>query len=239
MNICLQGYKTFYIMETQTQSLTQKAHKPMIKNNVSTLERIIMVTSGAYLLYSGLKQKEKDLTKSSLGGGMLLRGISGYCPVYDAVDHLKNDKAHNVNIRLSSFINKPVSEVYAFWRNLENLPKFMNHLESVKTIDSTVSEWTAKGPAGIGRLSWKAEIVKDEKERLLSWHSLADASIENAGKVVFKSKGNGTELDITISYHAPLGVAGEKAARLINPFFEKIVRDDVQNLKSYLESGHN
>lgn len=227
-------------MDTRTQPSAQmKAHKPMIKNNVSTLERIIMVTSGAYLLYNGLKQKEKDLTKSSLGGGMLLRGISGYCPVYDAVDHLKNDKTQNVNIRLSSFINKPVSEVYTFWRNLENLPKFMNHLESVKTIDSTISEWTAKGPAGIGTLTWKAEIVKDEKEKLLSWHSIADASIENAGKVVFKSKGIGTELDITISYHAPLGIAGEKAARLINPFFEKIVRDDVQNLKSYLESGHN
>ncbi|MGM8363453.1 SRPBCC family protein [Flavobacterium sp. ARAG 55.4] len=227
-------------METRTQSsASMKAHKPMIKNNVSTLERIIMVTSGAYLLYNGLAQKEKNLTKSSLGGSMLLRGISGYCPVYDAVDHLKNGKAHNVNIRLSSTINKPVSEVYAFWRNLENLPKFMNHLESVKTINSTISEWTAKGPAGIGSLSWKAEIIKDEKEKLLSWHSLHDASIENAGKVVFKPKGKGTELDITISYHAPLGIAGEKAARLLNPFFEKMVRDDVQNLKCYLESGHN
>lgn len=208
------------------------------KQNVSTLERLIMVAGGAYVLYNGLSQKDKSLTQSSMGGAMLLRGLSGYCPVYDAVDHLKNSKAHNVNIRLSSVIDKPVSEVYAFWRNLENLPKFMNHLHSVKSINHTISEWTAKGPAGIGRLSWKAEILKDEKEKLLSWNSLADSSIENAGKVIFKPKGKATELEVTISYRASLGTAGESAARLLNPYFQKIVNDDILNLKEYLESGH-
>lgn len=208
------------------------------KNNVSTAERVLMIASGVYILYNGLNRENKNLTQSSVGGAMLLRGISGYCPVYDAVDHLKSDKAHNVNIRVSSVINKPLSEVYAFWRNLENLPKFMNHLHSVKSINHTVSEWTAKGPAGIGRVSWKAEIVKDEKEKLLSWNSLPESSIENAGKVIFKPKGNATELDITISYRAPLGAAGESAAKLLNPYFQKIVNDDILNLKEYLESGH-
>jgi len=222
-------------MEARTQSATNFLN---VKNNVSTLERLLMVTSGAYFLYKGLTQKDKSITQSGLGGAMLVRGLSGYCPVYDAVDHLKNDKAQNVNIRLNSVINKPISEVYAFWRNLENLPKFMNHLQSVKTINQTTSEWTAKGPSGIGRLSWKAEIVKDEKEKLLSWRSLPDAQIENAGKVIFNQKGKATELDITISYRAPLGIAGESAAKLLNPFFQKMVKDDILNLKEYLESGH-
>lgn len=71
-----------------------KSHTVQIKNNVSKLERVMMVLSGAYLLYSGLAHKEKSLTKSGFGGGMLLRGISGYCPVYDAVDHLKKDQAN-------------------------------------------------------------------------------------------------------------------------------------------------
>lgn len=222
-------------MEAITQSTAQFLKK---KNNVSTIERLIMVGSGAYILYNALNQKNKSLTQSSVGGAMLLRGLSGYCPVYDAVDHLKNDKAQNINIRVNSVINKPLSEVYAFWRNLENLPKFMNHLDSVKPINSTISEWTAKGPAGIGRLSWKAEILKDEKEKLLSWHSLSESSIENSGKVIFKSKGKATEIDVAISYHAPLGIAGESAAKLLNPYFEKIVKDDILNLKEYLESGH-
>lgn len=221
---------------TLKQNLTSK---PLLKTNVSTLERILMVTSGAYLLYNGLSKQNKSIAQAGTGGAMLLRGISGYCPIYDAAGHLMNDKASNVNIRINSVINKPVSEVYAFWRNLENLPKFMNHLDSVRSVSSTISEWTAKGPAGLGKISWNAEIVRDEKEQLLSWNSIEGSTIKNAGKVTFKSKGNATEIDVTISYHAPLGVAGESAAKLLNPYFEKMVKDDISNLKLYLESGQN
>lgn len=78
-------------METKAQSLKGKS-------NVSTVERLLMIASGAYILYNGLNQKHKRFTQSGVGGAMLLRGISGYCPVYDAVDHLKKDKTHNVNI---------------------------------------------------------------------------------------------------------------------------------------------
>jgi len=221
-------------METSTSTLIQKKSK--LKKNVSSLERILMVASGSYLLYSGLSKEDKNPGKIGIGGSMLLRGISGYCPVYDAVDHLKNDKASNVNIRINSVINKPVSEVYAFWRDFENLPKFMNHLSSVNPINYTTSEWTAKGPMGIGKITWKAEVIKDEKDKLISWNSLPDSSIKNAGKVVFKPKGKATEIDVTISYHAPLGVAGESAAKLLNPYFEKLVKDDILNFKTYLES---
>lgn len=112
----------------------------------------------------------------------------------------------------------------------------MNHLESVKPLSYTTSKWTAKGPAGIGKLTWKAEIVKDEKERLISWNSLPDSSLKNTGKVVFRPNEQGTEIIVTISYHAPLGVAGESAAKLLNPYFEKLVKDDIMNFKTYLES---
>ncbi|TDO73209.1 putative membrane protein [Flavobacterium chryseum] len=207
-----------------------------IKTNVSTVERVLMVTSGAYLLYNALSKENKSITKAGAGGAMLLRGISGYCPIYDAAGHLMNDKASNINIRFNTVINKPVGEVYDFWRNLENLPKFMSHLDNIKTIDATTSQWTAKGPAGIGSISWKARIVKDRKDRLLSWNSLEGSTIRNAGKVIFKSHGSSTELDITISYHAPLGIAGESAAKLLNPYFEKLVKNDVATLKEYLES---
>lgn len=207
-----------------------------IKTNVSALERILMITSGGYLLYKGLSQNDKSIAKIGSGTAMLLRGLSGYCPVYDAVDHLKNDKSSNINIRINSVIDKPISEVYSFWRDFENLPKFMNHLESVEPISYTTSQWTAKGPSGIGKITWKAEILKDEKERLISWSSLPDATIKNAGKVVFRPSGKGTEIIVTISYHAPLGIAGESAAKLLNPYFEKLVKDDIMNFKTYLES---
>lgn len=222
----------------EATAVTQNKNTSKIKKNVSTIERIAMIASGAYFLYKGATKENKSIGEISAGGAMLARGISGYCPVYDAVDHLKNDKASNVNIRITSVINKPISEVYAFWRDVENLPKFMTHLDSVKPISYTTSKWTAKGPAGIGKISWNAEIIKDEKEKLISWNSLPESTIKNAGKVIFKPKGKATEIDVTISYHAPLGIAGEAAAKLLNPYFEKLVQADIMNFKSYLESIH-
>lgn len=170
-----------------TTAIPQQGQKSKfeLKKNVSTLERVLMVTSGAYLLYNALSKENKSISKAGAGGAMLLRGISGYCPIYDAAGHLMNDKASNINIRLNTVINKPVGEVYDYWRNLENLPQFLSHLASVKTIDETTSEWTAKGPGGIGSISWKAKIVKDRKDKLLSWISLDGSTIRNAGKVIF------------------------------------------------------
>src|SRR5690606_22978029 len=90
--------------------------------------------------------------------------------------------------------------------------------------------------AGIGQVSWKAQILMDEPGEMLSWCSLPGSTIDNAGKIVFKEVGyNQTEIDVTISYHAPLGVAGEAAAKLLNPMFEKMVVSDIESLKVYLE----
>lgn len=225
-------------METKATATMRNLNTSKIKTNVSTLERIVMITSGAYLLYDGVSKKNKRIGEMSAGGAMLMRGISGYCPLYDAIDHLKNDKVTNINIHTSSLVNRPVSEVYAFWRDLENLPKFMTHLESVEPINYTTSKWTAKGPAGIGKLSWKAEIIKDEKERLISWNSLPESTIKNSGEVIFKPRGKATQIEVHISYNAPLGKAGETAAKLFNPYFEKLVQSDIMNFKSYLESVH-
>jgi uncharacterized membrane protein len=206
-------------------------------NNVSKMERILMLAGGALILCNGLKNKDKSFTQTSIGSAMLLRGITGYCPVYDVLEQSKKLKSNDINIKIISSINLPVAEVYNFWRNLENLPKFMTHLESVKNISDKTSQWTAKGPAGIGTVTWKAEIVKDEKEKLLSWHSLPESTIENEGIVVFRSKENTTELDILISYRAPMGGPGEVIANLLNPLFEKMITDDINKLKTYLESG--
>ncbi len=116
-------------MEAATTSeQLQKFETSKLKTNVSTLERILMVTSGGYLLHKGLSKKEKSMTQIGSGGAMLFRGLSGYCPLYDAVGHLKSESASKINIRVNSIVNKPVGEVYNFWRDFENLPKFMNIL---------------------------------------------------------------------------------------------------------------
>jgi len=210
---------------------------PGLKANVGLVERFLTAAAGTYLLYSGLSGKNKSAIKTTAGGALLARAITGYCPGYALAHRNGKLKSRNVNIRTMVDIDRPVQEVYEFWRKLENLPRFMSHLDSVQELDRITSEWTAKGPAGIGHVSWKAQILMDEPGKLLSWHSLPDSTVENAGKVYFHdNERGGTELDVTISYHAPLGLAGEATARLLNPLFEKMVRSDIEGLKDYLEN---
>lgn len=211
---------------------------PGLKTNISTVERVLMVAAGSYILYKALSGNEKNTTKAIMGGTMFARGVSGYCPIYDMASNTNLMRSSNVNIRTTVTINRPVGEVYNFWRKLENLPRFMKHLSSVNELDNITSEWTAKGPAGVGQVSWKAQILMDEPNAMLSWHSLPGSTVDNAGKVRFKDlDGHSTELDVTISYHAPMGMAGQAAAKLLNPVFSKMVNTDLENLKDYLETG--
>lgn len=206
--------------------------------NVSNFERGLSVAIGAWMFYRGLKKLPKspisNLIKAASGAGLLLRGVTGFCPIYNQFD-IDGSKSTSVNMRTTLVVNKPRSEVYAFWRKLENLPLFMRHLESVQEIDSKKSRWEAK--INLVTLKWDAEIVKEEENNLLSWQSLPGSTVENAGKIEFRDAlgHRGTELKIMITYRPPAGNIGTQVARLINPLFEKMVKEDVANFKQFIE----
>jgi len=215
----------------------KKSMIPGLRMNVSTAERIIMVAAGSYLLYRALKKNDTNKTAEGIAAGtMLFRGVTGYCPAYDATGRTSALKGGNISITTSLTVDRPVSEVYQAWRQLENLPLFMSHLHSVMVIDEYTSKWKAKIPGGFGTIEWKAEILMDEPNQLISWHSLPGSTIDNSGKVKFVSNGSSTEIEATISYHAPLGVAGQAAAKLLNPVFENMVKNDIAGFKDYIEN---
>lgn len=80
----------------KSSTITQQKSHSNSRVNVSTFERMLMTAAGSYLLYKGMSQEKKNISQITSGGAMLARGISGYCPLYSAVDHLKNDKSSNV-----------------------------------------------------------------------------------------------------------------------------------------------
>ena len=207
--------------------------------NVGTAERILSVCAGAYLLLQSISRKKVNAAESTAATYLLLRGATGFCPLYQAMG--KTDvgtRAQNVNIRMAMVVDRPRYQVYAAWRKLEDLPRFMKHLKSVTQLDHNTSEWEAYVPGGLGTtVRWKSQIVKDDPGALLSWQSLPDSMIVNAGKVEFRDDGDSaTDVHVVISYHAPLGVVGEKAARWLNPVFEKMVTDDVRDFKRFMET---
>ncbi len=212
-----------------------------VEQNVGPTDRIISVTAGSVLLLSALTSKRMSKLKLMASGYLLFRGITGVCTTYKLLNvNTLEDPTTHIQIKAKVEINRSVEEVYTFWRRFENLPLFMNHLESVKQVDNKLSEWSAKIPGGIGTISWRANILKEIPNRHLSWHSLPNADIENYGTVNFRESANGmTEVDTEISYRAPGGIMGENLAKLLTPIFKTMVRNDIKNLKEYMESGRN
>lgn len=216
--------------------------------NVGTIGRVISLLGGAALAYNGWVRKDSPLGKSLTAAGtyLVLRGVSGFCPVSKAL-HIDTAHADSAGFEITTSVTilKPRNEVYQFWRQLENLPKFMEYLEEVKQTDGRRSHWVAKVPKNIVNkekltaIAWDAEIVQEEKDSRIAWRSLPDSEVENSGEVRFTDApaNRGTVVQATIAYHPPLGAAGQLAAKLLNPAFEELVKQDLRRFKRLLEAG--
>jgi uncharacterized membrane protein len=143
-----------------------------------------------------------------------------------------------IRTKRSITIQKPVEEVYAFWRDFQNLPRFMTHLESVTVTGENRSHWKAKAPAGKS-VEWDATMTADRPNELISWRSDEDAAVYNAGSVHFRrAPGNrGTEVRVELEYDPPLGKLGSKVAMLFREEPGQQVQDDLRHLKQVMETG--
>jgi uncharacterized membrane protein len=130
-----------------------------------------------------------------------------------------------------------VEEVYAFWRDLRNLSRFMMHVELVTTSGDR-SHWIVKGPAGT-TVEWDAEITEERPNELLAWRSLPGSQIENSGSVRFKKApaDRGTEVHVSLQYEPPAGKAGAALAKLFGEEPTQQLTDDLRRFKQVMETG--
>jgi uncharacterized membrane protein len=144
----------------------------------------------------------------------------------------------SVRVEHSLAVNKTPEECYHLWRNLENLPRFMEHLKSVSVRDDRTSHWVAKGPAN-SSVEWDAEITRDEPNRLLSWRSLEGSEVRNSGAVQFEAApaNRGTIVSVTMQYEPPAGKVGMTVAKLFGEEPQMQVREDLRRFKRLMEAG--
>lgn len=211
--------------------------------NVSTPERIASVIGGTALSVFAIRNFSKTGGKAmAIAAAMLLkRGATGYCEVNALMNRntAQAKSASAIEAHGTFTIRKPREEVYSFWRKLDNLPRFMKHLESVEVLDQTRSTWKARIPGGIGTVTWEAVIQEEQQDTLLRWASQPGSTIDNAGEVRFTDapRNEGTEVSARISYRLPAGDAGTLAGKIVNPIVEKMVREDLRRFKSLMETG--
>lgn len=228
-----------------TNSQTDMKKRPI---NVASTERWAFAIGGGALAVYGLTRRSKGgLLLSALGAGMLYRGTTGHCNVYEALGvstatsregESRSDVARDVHMEKSITINKPPDELYSFWREFRNLPRFMKHLESVTPLESGRSHWVAKGPAGEA-VEWDAEIYNEKENELISWRSLPGSEFVNAGTVRFEraAGGRGTVVRVTMNYNVSGGRVTAALARLVGQSPEQLVAEDLRRLKQILETG--
>jgi uncharacterized membrane protein len=145
---------------------------------------------------------------------------------------------HGVRIEKAITINKPIEQVYDFWRNFENLPRFMRHLESVSVVGERRSRWKARGPAGTS-FEWEAETVVDRENEWIAWRSVEGSGVQNTGSVRFSRApgARGTELRVQLEYIPPAGALGRTVAKLFGEEPEQQIQDDLRRFKQLLETG--
>ena len=147
---------------------------------------------------------------------------------------------HNEGIKVekSVTINKSAFDLYDYWRNFENLPRIMSHLETVTVQDDVRSHWVAKAPAG-RTVEWDAEVINEKPGELIAWRSLEGADVPNTGSVRFVSlpADRGTEIRVSLEYAPPAGKLGMIAAKLFHQEPGQQVGDDLRRFKSVMEAG--
>jgi uncharacterized membrane protein len=151
---------------------------------------------------------------------------------------LSNGNKHGIHAKGTCIVNSTPEEVYQFWRDFQNLPRFMRHVDSVQELGEGRSHWKVKGPAGM-EVEWDAMIVADVPNEVITWRTLENADVDHAGAVRFEraAGGRGTVVKVNLEYMPVGGVIGATVAKLFGEEPEQQLDDDLRRFKQVMEVG--
>jgi uncharacterized membrane protein len=201
-----------------------------------------IATATAAIAFGISRRSVPGLCLAAAATPLAYRGVTGEWP------RLANGRAFDTRAALGGKagvlvheamrVEKPLDEVYAFWRRFENLPQFMTYLERVTDLGNGRSHWVAKGSAG-AHVEWDAEIVNEVVNKVIGWRSLPDSDIVTAGSVNFTPVRNGrsTQVAVRLQYAPPAGRAGSWLATVFGREPNQTIREDLRHVKQILEAG--
>jgi uncharacterized membrane protein len=230
-----------------TDTLIGDASSPTRAVTLGGLERWGSVTTAAALMLYGVTRRSPAGIGLALAATPLAyRGLAGRWPPPlhsrrhresgDTRDALAGDRGFLVHESVR--LERPVAEVYSFWRRFENLPRFMDHLHQVTETGNGRSHWMAKGPGGV-LVEWDAEIINEVENQVIGWRSLPGGDVTVAGSVNFDTvrAGRSTQLTVRLQYAPPAGRVGAFVSMLAGREPSQTIREDLRRLKQILEAG--
>ena len=210
------------------------------------LERLGALAGAAALVSYGLHNRGSmtGLMMVAAATPLAYRGVTGRWPgplgvaARSETTRAALSGSRGTRVQESIRLELPIAEVYRYWRQLENLPRCMSHLERVTPLDALRSRWRAQGPAGT-HVEWDAEIFNEVENRLIAWRSLPDSEVVTAGSVNFREvrAGRSTQVTVTLQYAPPGGRIGTLLAWALGKEPSQTIREDLRRLKQMLEAG--
>jgi uncharacterized membrane protein len=212
--------------------------------NTTPGERALSALAGGALIFFGLARRTfGGAALAALGGALGYRALSGYCALYGLLGVNRasdEDVRGNLGIKLDRavLVEAPPERVYAAWRRLDNLPRFMSHLQRVEVLDDTRSHWTARAPGG-ATVEWDAQIINEKPNELIAWRSIPNSVVEHAGSVRFEPTADrrSTLVRVSLQYDPPGGAFTHAVAGLFSADPERQIQDDLVAFKRAIESG--
>jgi uncharacterized membrane protein len=219
--------------------------------NMADVERWGSMAAGVGLAAYGLARRNgTGWILAGLGTLLVRRGLTGHCHTYELLGINTAGTGSDtrralggrggVGVDESVTINQPIELLYRFWRNLENLPRFMHHLQSVERVTDTLSRWRAEGPGG-SLVEWSAEIINEVPNKVIGWRSIEGSDVVSAGSVNFDDAGDGrgTRVRVQLQYSPPGGKVGAAVAKLLGRDPGTEIREDLRRFKQLVESGRD
>jgi uncharacterized membrane protein len=209
-----------------------KANTPLKREQsklVATLGWTALLTGGALAAYGMSRRSPRALAFGLAGGLVALQGAKAG----PAAGLFKRELREQRTVT----INRPAAELYEFWRNEENTPLWMEHIERVTSLSSTHSRWVMRGHGT--PIEWESEITEDRHGHAIAWRSVPGARIEQAGRVEFVelANGRGTEVRLKMIYRMPGGIFGSSLATLLGFDPEQQMRENLRYFKMLMEAG--
>jgi uncharacterized membrane protein len=207
------------------------------QSNMGTAERWISLALGTEFLYRSLKKRKLSaLPAAIVGTGLVYRGLMNYCAMYKALGVDRSSRLHGPDAAVTITVARPPVELYEYWRDFQNAPRYMSHVSAVRVIDATHSEWTVALPGGRS-FRWTVEITADDPNSGFEWRSAPGSPISVNGNVRFKAAhgGRGTQLIASIRFSRSGG--GSLLGKLAGPLAKYNARTDLARFKSLMEAG--
>lgn len=217
--------------------------------NITQTERIASAVAGGFLAAAGLKRRGiSGLALALAGGDLVRRGLSGHSYFYEAIgirtapwgqgESISVPYELGIRVDRAITIDKPRPEVYQYFRNFQNLPRFMRHVKAVRELDGNRTHWVIQAPAG-KQVEWDAVIHNEVPNERIAWRTLPGGDVQSAGAVLFRDApgARGTEVQVELQYNPPAGVIGAVLAQLWGEEPGVQIDDDLHRFKQIMELG--